>query len=88
MTDNEAEIRMIRRKEYTKLLDEKTNIDAKCYLLRKQNKELKALLERWQKENKVLQESLDGAEREIVKLVSVIENLTDSTTGSNPYGGD
>lgn len=56
------------KQEYRDLLDEKTNVDARCYLLKKQNKELKALLERWQKENKILQESLDGAQREIMEL--------------------
>jgi len=52
--------------EYRDLLDEKTNIDAKCYLLRKQNRDLTKLIVQWEKENKILQESLDQCQRELM----------------------
>ena len=51
---------------YLKVLDEKTNVDAKCSVLRKQNKDLRVLLVRFERDNKMLQESLDQCQRELM----------------------
>ena len=56
------------RNEYRTILDEKTNVDAECYLLRKKNKQLVRIIVQWEKENAILEESLDACQRELEEM--------------------
>lgn len=49
--------------------------------LKRENSVFRKMVLQWEAENLALQESLDGAQREI-------ERLTEITTSSYPYGGD
>ena len=51
---------------HTKTVNDFADLEMKRCELRKQNKDIRTLLVRWEKENKVLQESLDQCERELM----------------------
>ena len=56
------------QKKYAEVLDEKTNVDALVKKLKKDNKDLRAIVVRFERDNVALQESLDYAQREIERL--------------------
>ena len=56
------------KKEYARILDMKTNVDAK-------NKDLRKLLKEAQSDCQIAQESLDGAQREIEELMDRLDDL-------------
>ena len=82
MSDNSAVVKIIANhtKEYNALIlqhntllkvhvktvEDFGKLDLKAYELRKQNKKLRDMLMRWEKENKILQESLDQCQRELL----------------------
>lgn len=48
-------------------VDDNAEIESKRYDLRKQNKDLRALVVRFERENAILQESLDQCQRELME---------------------
>ena len=54
-------------KVHVKAIDDCALIESKRYDLRKQNKDLRALVVRFERDNKRLQESLDHCERELME---------------------
>ena len=53
-------------KVHVKTIDDCALIESKRYDLRKQNKDLRAIVVRWERDNKRLQESLDALQRELM----------------------
>ena len=56
------------QKAYADMINESVDLKLLCDKLKNDNKELLNIIIRWEKENETLQESLDGAQREIEKL--------------------
>ena len=93
MSDNNAVIKIIAKhtKEYNKLLSEH-NVMLKVHVKTVNDyadkcmafDEMKKLLKQWQKENGILQESLDGAQREIERLNEA--QKTDRLVETDEYG--
>jgi chromosome segregation ATPase len=89
VSENAAVIKIIANhtKEYNELLKEHNTllkvhvksinicaeIECKRYELRKENKDLRAVVVRFERDNERLQESLDQAQQEIERLADIIE---------------
>lgn len=51
---------------YADIVDESVDLKLLCGNLKKENKQLKEMLQKWTDENTMLKESLDQAERELL----------------------
>ena len=54
--------------KYMEMLEVFPDLKILCGNLKKENKQLRKMLKKWTEENTMLQESLDGAQREIERL--------------------
>ena len=63
--------------KYMEMLEVFPDLKILCGNLKKENKQLRKMLKKWTDENTMLQESLDGAQREIGILNDKIESLYD-----------
>lgn len=67
---------------HIKTVNDFAKLDLKAYELRKDNRDLRKIIKQWEKENEILQESLDGCQLDNDRLHGEIDHLI------SKYGGD
>ncbi len=62
---------------HTKTVNEFADMSLKCGELKRKNRQLVKIIVQWEKENAILQESLDGCERDLLESKGETQELID-----------